>query len=61
MKLKKYKLANLGPNQKYLNSPHVPGGKCHINAITDEIAEKLYNHKSRYVQISSQEKESGKK
>lgn len=46
--MEKYKLVNIDKGQKFLVSTKVPGGKVRIDAITDEIAEKLYPQ-SRYI------------
>lgn len=53
--MKKFKLKNIGKDQKFLVSSKLPAGKVAIDKITDEQAELLYNDgKSQYVeQVSS--------
>lgn len=59
-KLVKYKLVNLPANQKYLVGQSLPDGKVSIDAISDDIAEKLYNQKSRYVELADKKEEKSK-
>ena len=53
MSLSKYKLKNIGKDQKVLISSKLPAGRVAIDQITDDQAELLYNEgKSQYVELS---------
>lgn len=53
MSLSKYKLKNIGKDQKFLVSSKLPAGKVAIDKITDDQAELLYNDgKSQYVELA---------
>lgn len=49
-KLKKYRLINLHKDTKILISSRLPGGRMHIDHLTDDQAKLLFESGSRYVE-----------